>query len=304
MNSVPSLHPAHVQQVECLLVLADELHFGRTADRLGVSQSRVSQLVRALESGVGVRLVERTSRRVALTPAGRRFVTDVGPAHRALARQLSRARERAACGARTELRVGFTGMVYEEITASFNALHARHGIDVHVDDVPLGTPFVALLAGEVDAAIVELPVHERGLTVDFLFPAQDELVALGVGHPLAARTHLGLEELAGVDLLHRTGQAPAYWTAARTPAATPSGVAIPSAAGASTLAHGLALAASGRYGMLVCRPVAERQTRTDLRFVPVRGREGASRLGLVRRAGPVSPPLAVLVELLRSTWPS
>ncbi|WP_432456563.1 hypothetical protein [Cellulomonas iranensis] len=54
----------------------------------------------------------------------------------------------------------------------------------------------------------------------------------------------------------------------------------------------------------MCRPVAQRQVRTDLRFVPVRGREGASRLGLVRRTGTVSPTVAALVELLRATWPS
>ena len=60
-----------LREVRVFLVLCDELHFGRTADRMHLSQTRVSQLVRLLERKLGAQLFERTSRRVALTPAGR-----------------------------------------------------------------------------------------------------------------------------------------------------------------------------------------------------------------------------------------
>lgn len=62
------------REIEAFLVLAEELHFGRAGERLYVSQSRVSQLLRALERRVGAQLVERTSRRVRLTPLGARFL--------------------------------------------------------------------------------------------------------------------------------------------------------------------------------------------------------------------------------------
>ncbi len=292
------MHQAHLQQIECLIVLAEELHFGRTAERLGYSQSRVSQLIATLESRVGARLVARTSRRVSLTRAGAQFVKEVRPAYRTLLRTFDRARERAMRGALEELRIGFTGMVYEEITSTFRALHDLHGVAVHTHDLPLGSPFTPVLDGEVDAVIVELPVHEPELTVGFRFPAQDQFIVLSTEHPLADRNAIDLEELADLDLLHRTGDAPDYWKAARTPPVTPSGAPILSTAGITTVQQGLALAASGRHAMLACRPLTEHHARTDLRYIPVRGLEATSRLGLVWRTDHTTPALNALAELL------
>ncbi|MBE2997881.1 LysR family transcriptional regulator [Nocardiopsis sp. HNM0947] len=295
------MHQAHLQQIDCLLTLAEELHFGRTAERLGCSQSRVSQLVAALESGVGARLVARTSRRVALTRVGEQFVQEVRPAHRALLRTFDRARERAMRGSVEELRIGFTGMVYEEVTATFRALHDGHGVAVHTHDLPLGSPFAAVLDGEVDAAIAELPVHEPELTVGLRFPAQDQFVAVGSGHPLADREAVDQEDLAGLDLVHRVGDAPDYWMAARTPPVTPSGEPIVSTAGITTIQEGLSLVASGRHAMLACRPLAEHNSRTDLRYLPVRGLEASSRLGLFWRTDRTTPALRALARLLEES---
>ncbi|MFC9640896.1 LysR family transcriptional regulator [Streptomyces mirabilis] len=57
-------------EIEAFLTLADELHFRRTSERLGLAQGRVSQTIKKLERRIGVPLFERTSRRVTLTPAG------------------------------------------------------------------------------------------------------------------------------------------------------------------------------------------------------------------------------------------
>lgn len=295
------MHQANIQQIECLLTLAEELHFGRTAERLGYSQSRVSQLVSELESKVGALLVQRTSRRVRLTRIGEEFVRELRPAYRGLMRTFSRARERALRGAVAELRIGFTGMVYEEITATFRALDERHGVAVHSQDLPFGSPFAAVLEGEVDAAIAELPVHESALTVGFRFPAQDQFIAVSASHTLADRASVGIEELAGIDLLHRVGDAPDYWKAARVPPVTPEGVPILSSTGITTIQQGLALAASGRHALLVCRPLVEHHLRTDLRFVPVLGLEQTSQLGLLWRADQSSPQLLALAALLEHT---
>ena len=295
------MHQADLQQIECLITLAEELHFGRTAERLGYSQSRVSQLIAALESRIGARLVARTSRRVALTRAGARFVEEVRPAYRGLLRTFDRARGRAMRGAVEELRIGFTGMVYEEITATFRALHYRHGVAVHTHDLPLGSPFTAVLEGDVDAVIAELPVHDPELTVGFRFPAQDQFVVLGAEHPLADRDAIDQEDLAGLDLLHRTGDAPDYWMAARTPPVTPSGAPILSTTGITTVQQGMALVASGHHALLACRPLIEHHARTDLRHLPVRGLEATSRLGFVRRTDHTTPALLALAELLEQS---
>ena len=69
-----------LRDLRVFLTLADELHFGRTAQQLGISQPGVSEAVRVLESRLGVRVFDRTSRRVRLTPAGERLRRDLAPA--------------------------------------------------------------------------------------------------------------------------------------------------------------------------------------------------------------------------------
>ena len=84
-----------MREIECFLVLAEELHFGRTGERLFISQSRVSQLISALERRIGTRLVVRTSRRVHLTEFGAEFLASLAPAHRALVGVIEDAQSRA-----------------------------------------------------------------------------------------------------------------------------------------------------------------------------------------------------------------
>jgi DNA-binding transcriptional LysR family regulator len=68
-----------LREIEMFLALAEELHFGRTAERLYVSQSRVSQVIQLMETRVGGRLFERTSRRVQLTPLGAQLRDALAP---------------------------------------------------------------------------------------------------------------------------------------------------------------------------------------------------------------------------------
>ncbi|WP_336791168.1 LysR family transcriptional regulator [Gordonia malaquae] len=297
----PTMHQVNVQQIECLITLADELHFGRTAERLGYSQSRVSQLIAQLEHRVGARLVERTSRRVALTRIGEQFVDEVTPAYAGLLTTFQRARDRAMRGALEELRIGFSGMVYEQVTAAFLELRTTHGVRVHSVDLPLGSPFTALLAGDVDGAIVELPAEVDRLVVGFEFPAQDRLVAVGREHAFADRDEIDVEELACLDMLHRDGDAPEHWKMVHTPIVTPNGLPIVSTTGVTSMQQGLVLAATGDHAMLVCRAYIEYNQRSDVRFIPVRGLEGTSRLGLLWRADAAAPQLAALAELLATT---
>src|SRR5215469_2472918 len=82
-------------EIEVFLVLAEELHFGRTAERLHMPQPRVSRLVSALEHKVGGTLFERTSRRVRLTPLGKRLHGQLQPAYAQLNAALDDARAAA-----------------------------------------------------------------------------------------------------------------------------------------------------------------------------------------------------------------
>ncbi|MFD7903000.1 LysR family transcriptional regulator, partial [Kitasatospora sp. NPDC059747] len=94
----PVLPELPLQELECFSVLVHQLHFGRTAGLLGVSQGRVSQLIKRLEGRVGAPVFERTSRRVELTELGRELAEQVVPAFERLREGFDAAPARAAGG--------------------------------------------------------------------------------------------------------------------------------------------------------------------------------------------------------------
>src|SRR5215212_9052069 len=79
-----------LREIRVFLALAEELHFGRTAERLELTPSRVSQTLRQLEAKLGGRLVHRTSRHVELTARGKRFREAVAAPHVGLMGALER----------------------------------------------------------------------------------------------------------------------------------------------------------------------------------------------------------------------
>ena len=96
-----------LRHLRYFVILAEELHFGRAAVRLGISQPPLSQQIKVLETYLQVQLFERTNRRVSLTKAGAAFLTEA----RATLAQADRAVSiagRAERGEIGEVRVGFT----------------------------------------------------------------------------------------------------------------------------------------------------------------------------------------------------
>ncbi|MGW0532037.1 LysR family transcriptional regulator [Streptomyces sp. NPDC003032] len=253
-----------IRELECFLVLAEELHFGRTGERLYVSQSRVSQLLAALERRIGARLVERTSRRVRLTPLGERFLTELRPSYDALASTVERARA-AARGVEGTLRIGFQGTADACLMGAIAAFQERHPACVtEIVEIPFADPFGAVRHGDVDAATVLLPVAEPDLVLGPVFSSERQTVAVSVRHAFAGRDSLAAAELKETPLIAATAPAPAYWRAAH----APSGVPAPAV---RTLQEGLTLVAADRGAMLLCRPTAEYHGRKDVVFVPVDG---------------------------------
>ena len=142
--------------IEAFLAVADELHFGRAAGRMHVSTARVSQRIRALEREVGARLVERTSRRVALSPLGVRLRGQFQPAYEELltAMRTARTEARSTTG---YLRVGVTatsdGPATQQLISRFAARHP----DCSVVACEVDSPQCALRSGEVDV-LIDRPV--------------------------------------------------------------------------------------------------------------------------------------------------
>src|SRR4051812_34628552 len=95
-----------LRHIKYFLAVAEELHFGKAATRLGISQPPLSQQIIALEQEIGARLFERSNRRVALTEAGRLFLRDTSDIVAKVGNAAFNA-ERAHRGQVGEIRVGF-----------------------------------------------------------------------------------------------------------------------------------------------------------------------------------------------------
>ena len=152
------------RDIEIFLTLAEELHFGRTAERLHVSTARVSQTIKKLERRVGAPLFERTSRQVALTPIGRRLDDDLRPAYQQIREGVDRAIA-AARGVEGELRVGFIGTaVGQFLHQAGEIFHARHpACQVQIREARYSDFLELLRAGEIDVVLVPVPVNEPDL---------------------------------------------------------------------------------------------------------------------------------------------
>jgi DNA-binding transcriptional LysR family regulator len=288
-----------IRELECFLVLSDELHFGRTAERLYLSQSRVSQLLQSLERRIGAPLFDRTSRRVALTPLGKEFLTSLRPAYARLEGVVENAREYAAAVKGT-LRIGFQGAATDEILAAMSAFRSRNpNCLISVCELPLNDPFGGLRRRMVDAAVVLLPVAEDDLVVGPVFSRQPQTLAVPKHHRLAARTSVDAEELAGETLIAYSGPAPGYWRQAQAPTQTPSGALIHRGPEVATLQEGLSLIAAGRGAMLICEPTATNNHRADITTVPLTGFPDSA-LALIWRRDEHTPSVQVFAEHLKT----
>lgn len=272
-------------ELECFLILAEELHFGRTADRMRLSRARVSQLVQRLERRVGAPLFTRTSRRVALTSLGRRLRADLEPHHRAIEAALERAAATAR-GIDTVLHVGFSNPLTGEIVMkATEALRLSHpGLAVEICEVPLADPYGQLRKGEFDVQVTELPVREKDLGEGPTLLAEDRVLAIGSAHPLAARSSVSLEDLAGVPLLTIAGQVPDYWLEHHVPARTPSGRPIARGPGVTNMQEALTLVAGGKGALLAPAHTATYYARPGVAYLPFADAEPTG-YGLVWRAG-------------------
>lgn len=282
-------------------MLAEELHFGRTGERLHVSQSRVSQLLRTLEARIGGQLFERSSRSVALTPLGERLVADVRPAYAALRTGVERAHD-AAHGRAAVLRLGFQGAVDGSLATALHRFEqASPEQSVELIELPLSEPFDALRRRDVDAAIVLLPMGEDDLELGPAFSREPHALAVPAHHHFADRPTVDAEDLATTALISLAGGAPDYWRRAQAPTQTPAGRPIASGPAVTTLQEGLSLVAAGRGAMLMCRATAEQHTgRRSLAFIPVAGLP-PSRLGLVWRRGSAPPAIRALGRAILET---
>ena len=188
-----------VRQLEFFVAVAEELHFGRAAERLHIGQPAVSQQVARLERELGVQLFDRTTRRVKLTAAGGRLLPEAQATLAAFGRLRSAVAEPVA-EITGPLRLGTSqglGDRLDRVLDSIATLAPQ--VDVRLVSLPSADRLDALRRGELDAAFVRPAALVTGL--DTVAVWNETLVAaLPATHVAAARSLVPLTDLASTPL--------------------------------------------------------------------------------------------------------
>jgi DNA-binding transcriptional LysR family regulator len=187
-----------LREIQVFLVVAEELHFARSADRLGMTPSRLSQIVRGLERKLGGELFRRTSRRVELTSLGERLLAEAKPPYEDLLGALERtyAANRSLDGT---LRLGLLaansgGPHLTAIVETFERVHPE--CEVVMSEVFFPDPLGPLRRGEIDAMASPLPIDQPDIVVGPTLAREPVILAVARDHPLAGREHVSIEDIA------------------------------------------------------------------------------------------------------------
>src|SRR5581483_400298 len=152
------------RQLRYFVAVAEELHFGRAAERLGIAQPPLSKAIRDLERQLGVQLLNRTTRRVTLTPAGETLLTDARAVLLATAAAARRARRAVHPEPRLRLalKADFDAGLLSPILDVYEALPVELVLGGPGEQVP------ALRDGRADVALVVTPFDEHGIDSEVL----------------------------------------------------------------------------------------------------------------------------------------
>jgi DNA-binding transcriptional LysR family regulator len=213
-----SLLLMELRTLRYFVAVAEELHFGRAAARLRMSQPPLSRAIQRLEVELGAVLLQRSPAGVALTPAGAALLDEA----RALLAQADRLRVRvgAAAGTATVITIGILGDSHDpavtRLAETFRRAHPD--VEIRIRETDLTDPTCGLRAGHVDVALTRGPFDETGLGVRELRTDRVGAV-LRADDPLAGRAHLELADLADRDWFQfPEGTDPAwraYWNGGR-----------------------------------------------------------------------------------------
>jgi DNA-binding transcriptional LysR family regulator len=288
-----------LRELRVFLTLADELHFGRTAERMGISQPAVSEAVRVLESRLGVKVFERTSRRVRLTPAGEQLRRNLQPPLAGLNEALAEASELSRT-VRGLLRVGFVlttdGPALSRLITAFQSRYPA--CEVRLSEVETFDAYRALRRGDIDVLCNWLAVGEPGLTAGTAFAYYRRALAVAPSHRLAAQAAVSVEDLAREEVALLPPSTPAAVYDLLIPPRTPSGRPIRRTQPVQTINEILSMVARGR----IVHPTSSDVPifdRGDIVLIPINDLPPLP-LGLVWRTSQDNPRIRALDATARS----
>jgi DNA-binding transcriptional LysR family regulator len=285
------------------VAVAEELHFGRAAARLHIAQPGLSQQIQEFERAVGVRLLERTRRRVELTPAGQVLLSE---GRRALAHvdravDLARRTGRGEVGRLTLASIG--SATYDVLPGILREYRRRYPeVELVLREMSTPAQARAVRIGEIDVGFLRLPADVEDLATRVV---REEGIAafLWETHPLAEWTDIPLRAFAEEPLILFPASPRPSWAdvvigACRDAGFEPHVVqeAIESATVVSLVAAGIGVALVPEGLRVLSRPgVVYRE------IAPPAPRTA---LAAVYRVGEVTGPVRALLEVVEELWPT
>jgi len=189
---------ANLRQIEVFCVLAEVLHFGRAAERLFVTQAMVSQEIRRLETQLGARLFDRTTRRVALTEFGEQllpFAQEVHQASRTLNAMATRLRQPSAA-----VRLAATPSAMDGLVPSILQEAEKRDLAIDESEVATGSVVAAMESAECDLGIGRFLHGTPHLQTEHLY-SEEVCVLISAQHPLSSQPTIDLALLSDLPLL-------------------------------------------------------------------------------------------------------
>lgn len=276
--------------------VAEERHFGRAAEKLGIAQPPLSKQLQDLEAELGYPLFDRSRRPVELTAAGEALEAHVRSLFEALERAIRETR-RAGAGHSGRLTIGYPqSLAYSGLTAILRAFRERWPeVTIDVRELAPGEQVEALRRGELDVGFVRAPLHEAELASENV--RKEKLVlALPADHRLAIRERVALSSVASEPFV--------FFPRARGPGFFDFLMAFCRDSGFSPRIvqeapqiDVLALVAAG-FGLSILPESVRELRRADIVLRPIIG-SPTTELRLVWRSGDASPPLSRFIETVR-----
>ena len=290
-----------LRRLRYFVAVAEELHFRRAAERLHLAQPALSQQVRKLEVELGVQLLHRSKRSVALTPPGAIFLEEARRVLR-LADEAARAARAARDGAGGRLRIGHLADAVPTVLArSIAAFAARHPeVEVRPEIAPARRAVEDVRAGRLDVAVVGLPLPADGLRVTAA-GSERVVAAVSARDALSGLVSIPLSRLAETPLVLLPRPVnPAFYDGVLGACRT-AGIAPPIVETAEPkLELALLSVVGGAGAALLPASAAEQYTIPGVVFRPLEAPASATEIAFVTRTEPTSITVAAFLRAAAS----
>jgi DNA-binding transcriptional LysR family regulator len=190
-----------LSQLRCFVAVAEELHFGRAAARLNMTQPPLSRQIKILEHALNAALFVRTSRSVRITPAGRSFLPEAKRLLK-LAESAALVAQSIASGRAGSIKIGFTGGAAQSfLPALITECRARLAdVELILKEMVSGDQIEALDSGQIDVGFLRPPVSRASFNVVAVL-SESLIAAIPKGHRLARQREIAIKDLDGAPFV-------------------------------------------------------------------------------------------------------